>query len=194
MTQIRIPSSPHGLLDRASSASYCAPIAGLPHPHGVDAGSAKYNAGGITGQSTGMRTADTMKILSPHTRAAARWLIAALAIALAGCAAIQKRQAVQVQQLLAAAGFERELADTPERLAKLQRVEPQRKVFSVAAAEGPRYVYADAEYCQCAYYGDQRAYARYQRMVIQQRLADEQDMAAQMGSDAAMSWGPWSPW
>lgn len=141
-----------------------------------------------------MRATDTMKILSPNTRAAARWLLAALAIALAGCAAVQKRQAVQVQQMLAAAGFERKLADTPERLATLQRVVPQRKVFSIAATEGPRYVYADAEYCYCAYYGDQRAYARYQRMVIQQRLADEQDMAAQMGGDAAMSWGPWSPW
>ena len=141
-----------------------------------------------------MRVTDTMKILSPNTRVAARWLIAALAIALTGCAAIQKRQAVQVQQMLAAAGFERKLADTPERLATLQRVVPQRKVFSVAATDEPRYVYADAEYCHCAYYGDQQDYARYQRMVIQQRLADEQDMAAQMGDDAAMSWGPWSPW
>jgi len=123
----------------------------------------------------------------PDTRASIGWLIVALAIALAGCAAIQKRQAAQVQQMLAAAGFEKQMADTPERMATLQRIVPQRKVFSVAGADAPRYVYADAEYCHCAYAGDQQAYARYQRMLIQQRLAAEQDMATQMGDDA----GPW---
>ena len=107
---------------------------------------------------------------------------------------MQKQQAAQSQQLLAAAGFELQMADTPERLATLQSVVPQRKVFSVAATDGPRFVYADAEYCQCAYAGDQQAYERYQRMVIQQRRAAEKDMAAQMSDDAAMGWGPWSPW
>ena len=130
----------------------------------------------------------------PSFRGPARWLIAALAMALAGCAAIQKQQAAQAQQMLAAAGFEMQMADTPERLATLQNVVPQRKVFSVAATDGPRFVYADAKYCQCAYAGDQLAHARYQRMVIKQRLAIEQDMAAQMGDDAAMNRGPWSPW
>jgi hypothetical protein len=67
----------------------------------------------------------------------------------------------------------------------------QRKVFSVAAADGPRFVYADADYCQCVYAGDKQAYERYQRMVIKQRLAAEQDLAAQMGDDAAMTWSPW---
>jgi hypothetical protein len=123
-----------------------------------------------------------------------RWLIAALAIALAGCTAIQKQQAAQAQRMLAAAGFERQMADTPERLATLLSVVPQRKVFSVADDDGPRFVYADAEYCQCAYAGDQQAYERYQRLVVKQRLAAEQDMAAQMSDDAAMPWGPWSPW
>jgi hypothetical protein len=105
---------------------------------------------------------------------------------LAGCTAIQKQQAARAQQMLAAAGFEMQMADTPEKLAALQGVVPQRKVFSVATTDEPRFVYADAEYCQCAYAGDQPAYERYQRMVIKQRLAAEQDMAAQMGDDGAM--------
>ena len=130
----------------------------------------------------------------PNTRGPARWLIAAFAIALAGCTAIQKQQAAQAQQILAAAGFEMQMADTPERLATLQSVVPQRKVFSVAGTDGARFVYADALYCQCGYAGDQQAYERYQRMVIKQRLAAEQDMAEQMSDDAAMPWGPWSPW
>jgi hypothetical protein len=140
-----------------------------------------------------MRDTDKIKICLPIPRGPARWLIAALAIALAGCTAIHKQQAAQTQPLLAAAGFELQMADTPERLATLQSVVPQRKVFSVAAADGPRFVYADAEYCQCVYAGDQQAYERYQRMVIKQRLAAEQDMAAQMGDDPAMP-GAWSPW
>jgi len=31
-------------------------------------------------------------------------------------------------------------------------------------------------------------------MAIKQKLAAERDMAAQMGDDAAMGPGPWSPW
>jgi hypothetical protein len=130
-----------------------------------------------------------MRLMSP--RGPARWLFAALAIALAGCTAIQKQQAAKAQQLLAAAGFELQMADTPERLSTLQSIVPQRKVFIVSAADGTRFVYADAEYCQCVYAGDQQAYERYQRMVIKQRLTTEQDMAAQMGDDAAMNWSPW---
>ena len=155
---------------------------------------AKYHPGAVIGETTCMRDTDKIQIRLPIPRAPARCLIAALAIALAGCTAMQKQQAARAQQLLAAAGFELQMADTPERLATLQSVVPQRKVFSVAAADGPRFVYADAEYCQCAYAGDQLAHARYQRMMIKQRLATEQDMAAQMGDDAVMNRGPWSPW
>ena len=132
---------------------------------------AKYHPGAVIGETTCMRETDKIKIRLPIPRASARWLIAALAIALVGCTAIQKQQAAQTQQLLAAAGFEMQKADTPERLATLRHDTPQRKVFSVAAADGPRFVYADAEYCQCAYAGDQGAHERYQRMASKQRLA-----------------------
>ena len=152
---------------------------------------AKYHPGAAKAETTCMRDSDNNKVVrlikSHHTR----WLIAAIAIALAGCTAIQKQQAAQTQQLLAAAGFEMQKADTPERLATLRSVVPQRKVFSVAAADGPRFVYVDADYCQCAYAGDQGAHERYQRMASKQRLAAERDLAAQMGDDAAMTLSPW---
>jgi hypothetical protein len=154
---------------------------------------AKNHAGAAIGETTCIRDTEKRKMRMMSPRGPARWIIVALAIALAGCTAIQKQQAAQAQQLLAAAGFELQMADTPERQATLQSVVPQRKVFSVAAADGPRFVYADAEFCQCAYAGDQQAYERYQRMVTRQRLAAEQDMAAQMGDDPAMP-GAWSPW
>ncbi len=155
---------------------------------------AKNSAGAAIGETTCMRDTGKIKMDGLVKRHRNRWLIAALAIALAGCTAIQKRQAAQAQQLLEAAGFEMQMADTPERLAALQRVVPQRKVFSVAGADGPRFVYADSDYCQCVYVGDELAHERYQRMAIKQKLAAERDMAAQMGDDAAMGPGPWSPW
>jgi hypothetical protein len=155
---------------------------------------AKSRAGPAIGETTRMRDTGKIKMDERIKRHRNRWLIAVLTIALAGCTAIQKRQAAQAQQLLEAAGFEMQMADTPERLAALQGVVPQRKVFSVAGADGPRFVYADSEYCQCVYVGDQQANERYQRMAIKQKLAAERDMAAQMGDDAAMGPGAWSPW
>jgi hypothetical protein len=154
---------------------------------------AKNHAGAATGETVSMRDTDKRKILLPNTLGHARWLIAALAVTLTGCTTIQKHQAVQAEQLLVAAGFEIQMADTPERVATLRSIVPQRKVFRIDAPDGPRFVYADAEFCQCAYAGDQQAYERYQRMVSRQRLAAEQDMAAQMGDDPAMP-GAWSPW
>jgi hypothetical protein len=152
---------------------------------------AKYHPEPLPAKQPAYVTPKKRKVRLMSPRGPARWLFAALAIVLAGCTAIQKQQAAKAQQLLAAAGFELQMADTPERLSTLQSIVPQRKVFNVSAADGPRFVYADAEYCQCVYAGDQQAYERYQRMVIKQRLATEQDMAAQMGGDAAMNWSPW---
>jgi hypothetical protein len=155
---------------------------------------AKNHAGAAIGETTFMPDTDKRKIRVLSPCGPARWLIAALAIVLAGCTAIQKQQAAQAERLLTAAGFEVQMADTPERLAMLRSVTPQRKVFRVDAPDGLRFVYADAEYCQCVYAGDQQAYERYQRMVSKQRLAAEKDMAAQMGDDPATAWGPYSPW
>jgi hypothetical protein len=157
-------------------------------------GTAKNRAGAALGETTSMPDTDKRKIFLPKTRGPVRWLIAALAFALTGCTAIQKQQAAQAEQLLAAAGFEVQMADTPESLAMLRSVVPQRKVFRVDAPDGPRFVYADADYCQCAYAGDEQAFERYQRLLSKQRLAAERDMAEQMGDDAARPWGLWSPW
>jgi len=134
---------------------------------------------------------------NPKTRNRLFTLALALALALTGCAAIEKQeaqqQASQTEQLLSAAGFQMKLADTPQKLAHLQALTP------LKLAPHPRdgkiyFIYADAQFCQCLYAGDQAAYQRYQRLAVAKNIANEQRLAAQMNEDAAMNWGMWGPW
>jgi len=117
---------------------------------------------------------------------------AALVILVAGCAAIRRDEAKSTESVLAAAGFRMKLADTPERLANLQTMRP-RKIVPRAKDGHVVYTYADPTNCHCLYVGDEAAYQRFQQLSIQQQLAQENVMAAQMNEDAALNWGMWGP-
>lgn len=117
----------------------------------------------------------------------------AFAIALSACAAIQNREAIDTERLLAAAGFRVRLADTPEKLAHLESLK-QRSLVQYEHNGTVYYIYADANHCKCLYAGSEKAYQQYQKLATQQRIADEQRMAAEMNADAAMNWGMWGPW
>lgn len=123
-----------------------------------------------------------------------RAAVVALAIAVlgAGCATIRKDQAQSTESVLAAAGFRMKPADTPERLANLQAMRPRKIVPHVKDGK-VAYVYADPTNCRCLYIGDEAAYQRYQQLAIQQQLAQENVMAAEMNEDAALNWGVWGP-
>lgn len=101
----------------------------------------------------------------------------------------------QREDMLAAAGFSLRPADTPDRVASLKGLPPHKFVSSVRNGV-VTYVYADPTICGCLYVGDQAAYGRYQKMVFDKRIADEQQMAAQLNENAALNWsfGPWGPW
>jgi hypothetical protein len=132
-----------------------------------------------------------------------RWvgalLVPVLVLALAGCAVVkevQKNEAADKEQLLAAAGFQVKLADTPQKMAHLQTL-TQRKLITHERNGKVYYVYADALNCQCLYVGNAAAYQRFQQMQIDRQVAAQQRMAAEMNYDAAMNWGmygPWDPW
>jgi hypothetical protein len=107
-------------------------------------------------------------------------LIAALP--LAGCAAIQRSEAKDKEQLLAAAGFQAKPADTPEKLANL-RTMPPRQLVSQAKDGKFVYSYADPDYCQCLYVGGPTEYSAYQRLATQKEIAEE----------AAVDVGHWGP-
>jgi len=118
--------------------------------------------------------------------------VLALALALvdlAGCAAIQRSDAMDTERSLAAAGFQMKMADTAARTAQVSGL-PQRKLTRVPHEGENRFVYADATYCKCVYVGTEAAYDRYQKIAIDQQVANEQ-LDASMNWDA---WGPWGPW
>jgi hypothetical protein len=122
-----------------------------------------------------------------------RGFVAVLGVALlAGCTAIEKQDARKTESVLAAAGFQMKPADTPDRVAHLQLLRPF-KMVPHDRNSTLFYVYADPKACKCIWVGDQAAYQRYQQLAIQQQLAQEQLMTAQMNEDAAMNWGLWGP-
>ncbi len=105
-----------------------------------------------------------------------------------GCA---HSQAVEAERTLAAAGFQMQLATTPERQAELEKMQP-RKLTPVPKGDETVFIYADPDYCKCLYVGDQRAYGRYELLERRARLAEGVEMNA-MDMDWGV-WGPWRPW
>ena len=113
-------------------------------------------------------------------------LAAALAL---GCTG----QMIRTERLLAAAGFQMRLANTPEREAHLKTM-TQHEIVPHEENGSMRFVYADAEYCKCVYVGTEAAYQRYQKYAMKQQQTDARLQAAQMNEDASMNWGMWGPW
>jgi hypothetical protein len=116
-----------------------------------------------------------------------------IACTLIGCATIERNATLDKEQMLAAAGFRMKLADTPEKLAKLQAL-PQQQLMARAKDDKIVYFYADAATCQCLYLGNEKAYQRYQKLAVEKQIANEQAMAAQTNMDMEMDWGMLGPW
>ncbi len=113
-------------------------------------------------------------------------------LAVAACESPQQR-VTDKEDNLAAAGFIVRPANTPERQAMLNRLPPHHFVQRMHG-DTVHYVYADPLVCDCLYVGTQQVYNQYRLHVQQQKLADEQEMTAQMYSDGAWDWGGWGPW
>jgi hypothetical protein len=109
-----------------------------------------------------------------------------VALPLAGCAALQRSEARDAEQLLAAAGFQARPADTSEKLASL-RTMPPRQLVSQSKDGKFVYSYADPDDCQCLYVGGPKEYSAYQRLAVKKEIAQDR-------LDAAMDWGMWGPW
>ncbi len=95
------------------------------------------------------------------------------------------------EQLLASEGFQRKVADTPEKLAHLRTLTPPRRLVAHRRDGQLAYVYADPAVCKCLYVGTP---AQYQR-VIEKRLEKDELVAAQQGlDDNPVIWAIWAPW
>jgi hypothetical protein len=120
-----------------------------------------------------------------------------MVVILSGCAAIQGEQASSTEEMLAAAGFKIVAADTPDEMNMLNSLTPNKVQFSVRDNK-PLYWYADPYKCKCVWTGDQAAYDRYERMVYESNLVDEEQEAAMMAEQAEFGPGLWGwaggPW
>ena len=108
------------------------------------------------------------------------------------CAAIETQSVEDKEQMLAAAGFTMKIADTPAKLAHLQQ-QVQHKITAYTKNGETYFVYADATDCKCLYVGDNSGYTKFQALQVQQNIASEQRMTAEMNQDAEMDWGMWGP-
>jgi hypothetical protein len=112
-------------------------------------------------------------------------LISLISVAAAGCATLQAAGTRSTEQVLSAAGFHIEPADTPDRIAELQTL-PARQVVALTRDGKTSYVYRDPSVCHCLYVGGAPEYQQYQKLRLQKDIADEE-------SNPALNWG-WGPW
>jgi len=114
----------------------------------------------------------------------------AASAALGGCASIG---APEKEGQLAAAGFVRLQADTPQKVAKLQAL-PQNTITYAQRKNGNAYIYADAAGCNCAFVGNDAAYQQYQQLRAANNIAQMQETTSMLNAEAANDWGgAWGP-
>jgi len=120
------------------------------------------------------------------------WIAVLLSATLIGCATtpFMQQQAAQQEDLLTAAGFTMMLADTPGKRAQLQTL-PSYEVRMRLRNQQPVYFYADPQYCQCLYLGNESHYQAYRRLAIERNVAQEPMTAALLNEDAGMNWDQW---
>lgn len=115
-----------------------------------------------------------------------------LGMVLGGCAALQKNEVSDVEGLLTKAGFRKQVADTPERLAHLNSLSQGK--FSRHRRHGKvYYVYSDATYCKCLYSGDAKDYQHYLDLERQQNLSPIEMLRPDIVTGMDWSQAPWGP-
>jgi len=109
---------------------------------------------------------------------------AALVAFAIGCSTTKSRE-----NMLSAAGFKMIPADTPERVAHLNSLPPD-KITTVQRNGTLYYVFPDAKK-NMLYVGQQPQYEEYQKLRLQNQMAQEQLSAAEMNEN---TWGAWGAW
>ncbi len=117
-------------------------------------------------------------------------LAAMLTLSLFACASTKDGKRVEIERLLTASGFKKGVADTPEKLAQLKKLD-QRKIVRHEQGDNILYIYADAENCKCAYAGNEEAYKKYQKLALEKQLAIEDQRDAVRDQQRQMDWGDW---
>jgi len=118
--------------------------------------------------------------------------VVTLAMMLAGCAALQKNEVMDAEGLLTKAGFQKHVADTPQKMVHLKTLSQQ--VISRHKRHGKLYfVYADAANCQCLYAGDETDFQHYQDLERQQNNNVIEMDRPDIVTGEEWSQSPWGP-
>jgi hypothetical protein len=111
--------------------------------------------------------------------------LAGFAVIAASC----QHQVTPKEDLLAAAGFQVRPADSPQRVAAMKRLPPNKFVTKVVNGN-PVYLYADPLVCDCVYFGNRQNWDAYKREMLEKQLADEAQMTATTNQEA-WDFGSW---
>lgn len=132
-----------------------------------------------------------------HTRSGVHKLVPAIVlsalclgalIGLTGCASMG---AANMEQLLSASGFNARKPETRQQ-EEIYRTMPPYKLQSTTVDGKPLYVYKH-EKKGLLYIGGETQFQQYQRLSLQQDIARQNLMAAQMNQDLALRWNYWGP-
>jgi hypothetical protein len=116
-------------------------------------------------------------------------LLSALVLVLSGCASLE---ANNTEQLLSAAGFRSRTPSTPQQQELFAAMPPyklQRQVVNGKVL----YTYADPKK-GLVFIGGEAEYQRYNRLGLQQQIAQTNLAAAQLNQDASLNYSAWGPW
>jgi len=124
-------------------------------------------------------------IVDDRLRARSLVLVTAALLVLAGCATIRRYEATSTEQLLAAAGFQMQPADSPERLAALA-TRPPLKLVAGHEDGNIVYTFSDPQNCRCLYVGGPKEFSAYQRLRADRETTDH--------GEPMTDWAPWGRW
>ncbi|MFZ0613006.1 MAG: hypothetical protein WAM73_12265 [Desulfobacterales bacterium] len=98
-----------------------------------------------------------------------------MALVLLSCATTSpKEKDFGAEELLVSADFTYKVADTAEKLAKLNRL-PQRKLLRHVQQGKVTYLYVDVAYCNCVYIGDEAALQRLRHLEDDAKILKKQE-------------------
>ena len=119
-------------------------------------------------------------------------LVLAAALLLASCAGMGSSN---TKRLLSASGFQTRKPKNSEQQQIYDQMEPY-KLYSKEVNGKMIYAWKDPDQ-EAVYIGGPEEHERYQQYALQQEIARDQRMAAEMQMDAAYrwsAWGPYRPW
>jgi hypothetical protein len=98
------------------------------------------------------------------------------------CAGTGKMSTFQMDEILVAAGFQLQKADTPKKLSWLKSL-PQNELVHKLYNKKKFYFFVDGSSCQCMYVGDEKAYLHFKQLVKEKQMEKRIDTDSRQARD-----------